>query len=97
MSSFSDYNVPHIDAKCEIRVEISLISELDDKVSANGNGANNIPMNRKASLASTGINANSNLLTKTNLSTLVVDYTRMFSFSKSTTNDCKRRYDYCYL
>lgn len=54
-------------------------------------------LNRKASLASTGINAKSNLLTKTNLSTLVVDYKRMFSFANGTNTDCKRRYDYCYL
>lgn len=70
---------------------------LDDKVLANGNGVVNIQLTRKASLASTGINATSNLLTKTKLSTLVVDCTRIISFTQSTNNDWKRRYDYCYL
>lgn len=77
---------------------VSFFFGTDEKMSTNGNGAVNISLNRKASLASTGINAKSNLLTKTNLSTLVVDYTIMFSFSRSTNNNnCKRRYDYCYL
>lgn len=79
--------------------QINFFSKLDEKmVMTNGIEAVNIPLNRKASLASTGINVTTNLLLKTNLSTLVVDCKRIFNVSKSNNNDCtKRRYDYCYL